>query len=86
MNVYQLIAEPFWDVLDDVLKDGHTQYWLKGGRNSTKSSFIAITIMASSCKVLGFDKLTSDMLRSLPTYNDMVLECKTFLEKEVDNE
>lgn len=58
-------------------------------KNSTidgMADFIAMMIMASSCKFLGFDKLTSDMLRSLPTYNDVVLGCKTFLEKEVDNE
>ena len=58
-------------------------------KNSTiyeMADFIAITIMASSCRVSGFDKLTLDMLRLFPTYNDTVLVCKTFLEKEVDNE
>lgn len=44
INVYNLIAETFYDVLDDILIDGHTQYWLKGGRASTKSSFISIAI------------------------------------------
>lgn len=59
---------------------------LKKSTIDEMADFIAITIMASSCGVFGFNKMTSDMLRSLPTYNDMVLECKTFLEKEVDDE
>ena len=45
VNAYELIAPVFWDVLDDVLNDGHREYWLKGGRSSTKSSFIAICIV-----------------------------------------
>lgn len=44
INVYDIIAPTFYDVLEDVLKNGHRQYWLKGGRYSTKSSFISITI------------------------------------------
>ena len=45
MNAYDIIAPTFWDVLDDVIADGHREYWLKGGRSSTKSSFIAICIV-----------------------------------------
>lgn len=45
INAYETIAPVFWDVLDDVIANGHREYWLKGGRNSTKSSFIAITII-----------------------------------------
>lgn len=44
MNPYNKIAKPFWDVLEDCLEHRHTHYWLKGGRGSTKSSFIGITI------------------------------------------
>lgn len=44
INPYDLIAEHFWDLLDDVLAGDHTHYWLKGGRGSTKSSFIGIVI------------------------------------------
>lgn len=44
MNPYNQIAKPFWDILDDCLAHKHTHYWLKGGRGSTKSSFIGITI------------------------------------------
>lgn len=44
INPYELIAEHFYDLLDDVLGYNHTHYWLKGGRGSTKSSFIGIVI------------------------------------------
>ena len=45
INVYDTISPNFWDLFDDVVANGHREYWLKGGRNSTKSSFIAITII-----------------------------------------
>lgn len=44
INPYNIIAQHFWDLLDDCLENKHTHYWLKGGRGSTKSSFIGITI------------------------------------------
>lgn len=44
INPYNIIAKHFWDLLDDCLANKHTHYWLKGGRESTKSSFIGITI------------------------------------------
>lgn len=45
VNAYEIIAPVFWDVLDDIIANGHREYWLKGGRSSTKSSFIAISII-----------------------------------------
>lgn len=44
MNVYNLTAPHFYDLIDDILADKHTHYWLKGGRGSLKSSFIGIII------------------------------------------
>lgn len=44
VNVYDIIAPAFWDVLDDLLSNKHRQYWFKGGRSSTKSSFVSIAI------------------------------------------
>ena len=44
INVYNLIAKHFWNLLEDCLQNKHTHYWLKGGRGSTKSSFIGILI------------------------------------------
>ena len=44
VNPYDLIAEHFHDLLEDVLAFKYTHHWLKGGRGSTKSSFIGIVI------------------------------------------
>ncbi len=44
INPYNLIPNHFYDLLDDVLCEKHTHYWLKGGRGSCKSSFIGIAI------------------------------------------
>lgn len=45
ISTYALIARPFWDVYDDLKAGCHAEYWLKGGRGSTKSSFISIAII-----------------------------------------
>lgn len=44
INPYNLIAKPFWEVLDSVLIDAYIHFVLKGGRGSTKSSFVGIAI------------------------------------------
>lgn len=44
MNIYNVIAPHFYDLLDDVLANNHTHYVLKGGRGSTKSSFIGTVL------------------------------------------
>lgn len=40
-----LIAPSFYSVHNDIKKGRHTHYWLKGGRGSTKSSFISVEII-----------------------------------------
>lgn len=40
-----MIAHPFMDVHRDIKRGDHSEYWLKGGRGSTKSSFISIEII-----------------------------------------
>lgn len=45
-----LIAESFAEVYRDIWAGGHTHYWLKGGRGSTKSSFISIQMI---CGIMG---------------------------------
>lgn len=45
INLKKLIAKPFYSVHNDIKQGKHTHYWLKGGRGSTKSSFIAIEII-----------------------------------------
>lgn len=41
----ELIAKPFYQLHSDIKKGRYTHYWLKGGRGSTKSSFISIEII-----------------------------------------
>lgn len=42
MKVKSVIAPAFHELLDDLLDNTYTHFWLKGGRGSTKSSFAAI--------------------------------------------
>mgnify|MGYP005759082331 FL=1 len=44
-KIKSLIAPSFYPVQDDLKKGLHTHYWLKGGRGSTKSSFISVEII-----------------------------------------
>lgn len=43
--IYDSMARTFWDLYDDLKRDVHAEYWLKGGRGSTKSSFISLVIV-----------------------------------------
>ena len=43
--IYDAMARPFWDLFDDFDRGDHAEYWLKGGRGSTKSSFISLAIL-----------------------------------------
>ena len=45
VKLKSIIAPSFYDVHRDIKKELHTHYWLKGGRGSTKSSFISIEII-----------------------------------------
>lgn len=45
ISLKKLIAKPFYSVHNDIKQGNHTHYWLKGGRGSTKSSFISIEII-----------------------------------------
>jgi len=45
INVANLIIGAFDGLLDDVLRHRHSEYWMKGGRASTKSSFISLCIV-----------------------------------------
>lgn len=50
MNISELIAKSFYEVHKDIKEHKHTHYWLKGGRGSTKSSFISIEIILGMMK------------------------------------
>lgn len=45
IRLSNLIAPPFMAVHRDVKRGDHSEYWLKGGRGSTKSSFVSIEII-----------------------------------------
>lgn len=45
VRLSSLIARPFWPVHRDIKRAGHNEYWLEGGRGSTKSSFISIELV-----------------------------------------
>ena len=50
MNISSIIAKSFHEVHRDIKEHKHTHYWLKGGRGSTKSSFISIEIIFGMMK------------------------------------
>ena len=63
-NVYQgipatMIAPPFLPVLFDIQDAAHSEYLLKGGRGSTKSSFVSLSII--------------DLLETHPDMNALVM-------------
>jgi phage terminase large subunit len=41
----EIVASSFWDVYKIIKSNAFTHYWFKGGRGSTKSSFISICIV-----------------------------------------
>lgn len=44
IRLSNIVARSFWGVHQDIKRHGHTYYWMKGGRGSTKSSFISTEI------------------------------------------
>lgn len=45
VELSKLIAPSFYGLHHDIKSGSHTHYWLKGGRGSTKSSFISLEII-----------------------------------------
>lgn len=45
VSLDEVIAPAFYPVYYDVVNERHTHYWLKGGRGSTKSSFVSVMIV-----------------------------------------
>ncbi|MFV0497944.1 MAG: PBSX family phage terminase large subunit [Candidatus Fimivivens sp.] len=54
----QLISPAFDALHQDVKAGGHTHYWLKGGRGSTKSSFISLQLLLCLMRDAGEKRLT----------------------------
>lgn len=44
-NLSALLAQSFYSLHHDIKAKAHTHYWLKGGRGSTKSSFVSVEIV-----------------------------------------
>ena len=45
INIYEAMSPAFWNLYDDIKAERHAEYWLDGGRGSTKSSFISLVIV-----------------------------------------
>lgn len=45
IKLSECIGKSFYNLHNDVINDRYTHYWLRGGRGSTKSSFISIEII-----------------------------------------
>ena len=60
INVASLIIPPFDALFGDVMSHARSEYWLKGGRGSTKSSFVSICIVVL---VLTFPKANAVIIR-----------------------
>lgn len=45
VKLSRLIAPSFYALHEDLRRQGHTHYWRKGGRGSTKSSFVSLEIV-----------------------------------------
>ena len=59
ISLKSIVAASFYDVHRDLKQGLHTHYWLKGGRGSTKSSFISIEIVLGMMRDAQEGKLTN---------------------------
>lgn len=50
VSLKEIICPAFWDLHRDIKAGKYLEYWLKGGRGSTKSSFISIEIILNLLK------------------------------------
>lgn len=50
VKLTEVIAPSFYSIHKDIKHELHTHYWLKGGRGSTKSSFISLEIIMGIMK------------------------------------
>lgn len=50
VKLSSIIAPHFYDVVNDFMKEGHSHYWLQGGRGSTKSTLASILIILGLIK------------------------------------
>lgn len=76
IKLKRLIAPSFFSVHNAIKKDRYTHYWLKGGRGSTKSSFVSIEIILSMMRDAENGEITNAVaLRKVKdTLKDSVFE------------
>lgn len=75
VNLSEIIIDKFKAVHKSIKKREYTHYWFKGGRGSTKSSFISIEIILnivrdSECNAICFRKIGKDIEESV--YNQIL--------------
>ena len=75
VKLSDLIIKKFYDVHKDIKERKHTHYWFKGGRASTKSSFISLEIVLNimkdpECNAICFRKIGKDIEESV--YNQIL--------------
>lgn len=75
IEIASLIIPVFFAVYWDILDGLHTHYWFKGGRGSTKSSFISLMIVIlimtdPECNAICFRKIAKDIEESV--YNQIL--------------
>lgn len=70
VELSEIIAPGFFGVHKDIKQNGHTHYFIKGGRGSTKSSFVSIEIVLGIMKMphahaIAFRKVGKDVKDSI---------------------
>lgn len=75
VRLSDLIIDKFYDIHKDIKERKHTHYWFKGGRGSTKSSFISLEIIYNiikdkECNAICFRKIGKDIEESV--YNQIL--------------
>ena len=75
INLSDIIIPAFYEAHKDIKQRKHTHYWFKGGRGSTKSSFISLEIIYNiildpECNAICFRKIGKDIEESV--YNQIL--------------
>lgn len=70
LNLSRVIAPGFYEVHRDIKNNRHTHYFIKGGRGSTKSSFVSIEIILGIMRTphahaIAFRKVGKDVKDSI---------------------
>lgn len=75
VKLRDIVIPAFYDAHRDIKERKHTHYWFKGGRGSTKSSFISLEIIFNiikdpECNAICFRKVAKDIEESV--YNQIL--------------